>query len=420
MSEDKSQGSSDGNSERKNGASQGIAADAGEARYGVVFTLFVTTLIQSLTAMSSITIPVMAPVAIKELGVSTAAIGLFVGFSYAGAALSALVSGGFILRYGSMRVSQAALLVCATGLVLVTLAPVAFMPVVALILGAGYGPITPASSQVLAKTAPPHLRSRVFSIKQTGVPLGGALAGLLVPPLVLLFGWRGACLAVAAACAVMAFAAQPMRSTFDADRDAQHRVSVDNLRAPFTLIFSDKRLVLLSVIPFFYAGMQMCLMAYLVSYLKGDILLSLVTAGLVLSVANVCGVLGRVLWGVAADKTAQPLKILGGLGVAMAACSLLAAAFSPAWPVAAMFVVAGVFGATAIGWNGVHLAEVARVSPEGKAGVVTGGSAFFTFGGIMAIPPLFGLVQAQAGFGWAYALFALAPLAMGMYLLVRR
>jgi len=34
------------------------------------------------------------------------------------------------------------------------------------------------------------MMSLIFSIKQTGVPVGGALAGVLVPPLVLAFGWR--------------------------------------------------------------------------------------------------------------------------------------------------------------------------------------------------------------------------------------
>jgi MFS family permease len=386
----------------------------------VLLTLFVTTLIQSLTAMSAITIPVLGPVAIKELGVSTVAIGLFVGFSYAGAALSALVSGGFILRYGSMRVSQAALVLCAVGLVLVTVTPVPLLPLVAIILGAGYGPITPASSQVLAKTAPPHLRSRVFSIKQTGVPLGGAMAGLIVPPLVLWLGWRPACWCVAGACVLMALAAQPMRAKFDDDRNPSHAVSVDNVRAPFQLIFSDRRLILLSFVPFFYAGMQMCLMTYLVSYLKGEVMLAFVTAGLVLSTANVCGVLGRVVWGIVSDKMGKPIRILGALGVAMAGCSLVTALFTPAWPAAAMFLVAAAFGATAIGWNGVHLAEVARVAPEGKAGVVTGGAAFFTFGGIMLIPPLFGVLQDQAGFGLAYALFALPPLATGLFLLLKK
>ena len=86
----------------------------------------------------------------------------------------------------------------------------------ALLLGLGYGPATPASSMILARAAPPHLLALTFSIKQTGVPLGTAIAGAAVPALVLALGWQGAALAIGAACAVCAAA-------FDADPRALRR-----------------------------------------------------------------------------------------------------------------------------------------------------------------------------------------------------
>ena len=60
----------------------------------------------------------------------------------------------------------------------------------AVAIGVGYGPITPASSHVLAKTTPRERMALMFSIKQTGVPAGTALAGLIVPPLTIAFGWQ--------------------------------------------------------------------------------------------------------------------------------------------------------------------------------------------------------------------------------------
>jgi len=60
--------------------------------------------------------------------------------------------------------------------------------------------------------------SLVFSIKQTGVPAGGMLAGALVPGLLLLAGWQGALLAVAAACLACVGLAQPLRAALDAGR----------------------------------------------------------------------------------------------------------------------------------------------------------------------------------------------------------
>ena len=48
------------------------------------------------------------------------------------------------------------------------------------------------------------------------------------------------------------------------------------------------------------------------------------------------------------------------------------------------------FGATAIGWNGVYLAEVSRLAGEAEASRATGGSLAITFAGVVATPPIFG------------------------------
>ena len=374
--------------------------------------------------MAAITVPVLAPEAARGLGVNPALIGLYVGCIYLGASTGALVSGGFILRYGSMRVSQACLAWSGMGLALLPFLPLWAIPFTAVMIGWGYGPITPASSQVLAKAAPPHLMARVFSIKQTGVPIGAMLAGALVPPLTVGFSWQVACWSIAAACIAVAFLAQPWRKAFDADRDAAHPISFNNVREPFKLIFADPRLKLLAVVPMVYASVQMCVMTYLVTWLREDLSWSLISAGLALSTANLAGVIGRIVWGAVADKLGSakhgPMRVLIGLGFAMALFCVALAFFTQATPTVLILVVAALTGATAIGWNGVHLAEVARVAPPGRAGVVTGGTSFFTFAGVVLAPPLFGAAHGiTQNYGWNFALVALFPLAMGVFLALR-
>ena len=61
----------------------------------------------------------------------------------------------------------------------------------ALAIGIAYGLPNPAASIVLARHAPADRRGLFFSIKQTGVPIGVALAGLLMPPGLVTLGWRG-------------------------------------------------------------------------------------------------------------------------------------------------------------------------------------------------------------------------------------
>ena len=81
-----------------------------------------------------------------------------------------------------------------------------------------------------------------FSIKQSGVPLGAAVAGFLVPPLTLGFGWRPAALTVAVLCVITAFVAQSLRAALDADRNPAQPISLGNLKLPFQLIYANPEL----------------------------------------------------------------------------------------------------------------------------------------------------------------------------------
>src|SRR5207248_8836032 len=135
-----------------------------------------------------------------------------------GAMLASLACGGFIERFGAIRVSQTGVAVCALGTLTVALAPnslIALMIAAALLIGFGYGPITPASSHVLIRTAPPSRLALTFSIKQTGVPAGAALAGALLPALALAVGWRNALVAAAMSGLAVAAIAQPTQAMLD-------------------------------------------------------------------------------------------------------------------------------------------------------------------------------------------------------------
>ncbi len=260
-------------------------------------------------------------------------------------------------------------------------------------IGVGYGPITPASSHVLARTTPPDRMALMFSIKQTGVPAGTALAGLLAPTLTIAFGWPVAVVAIALGCIAIALASQPLRAPLDVDRDSSARLSAHALVGGLALVARSPALRTMALVSFVYAGMQMAVSGFIVSYLHGEVGLGLVAAGGALTAANVAGVVARIAWGSVSDRTGAPRATLAVIGVLMAAASVAAALFSAAWPRPAIYAVAAALGATAIGWNGVYLSEVARLAPEGQAGRATGGCLFFTFVGVVILPFLFGWLQ---------------------------
>ncbi len=142
----------------------------------------------------------------------------------------------------------------------------AIMAVAALIVGCGYGPITPASSHALAKSTPPHLTGLVFSLKQTG----GLLAGLLAPPLVLLAGWRAARAGVSIACLAVAALVQAMPPSIDCDREPDHRIGFAAILAPLKQVQGVPSIRALALASLFYSAMQLCLMGYAVIYRSGS------------------------------------------------------------------------------------------------------------------------------------------------------
>jgi predicted MFS family arabinose efflux permease len=371
--------------------------------------LAITLAIQAMVAMALLTIPAMAPRVAQALGISTTYVGLYVAVAYLGAILASLASGAAVARYGAIRASQGSLVICGIGLALCAVPAPWAIGVGAVLVGLGYGPITPASSHLLARTTPAHRMSLVFSIKQTGVPLGGAMAGAIVPTLQLLVGWQQALLLVGAACVLCALVAQPLRAAFDDDRNPARRLGFGNILEPVRLVFAEPALRMLAGVSVVFSIAQLSLTAYLVAYLTDSLAYGLVAAGGMLSISQVGGVIGRVWWGYVADRWTGARPALAFLGALMAASALVTALLQPGAAPLLVMGVLFVFGASAIGWNGIYLAEVARQAPAGKAGLATGGTLAITFLGNVLGLPLFGsLAGAFGGYRASFVVLAAA------------
>jgi len=379
-------------------------------------------MIQALVAMALITLPVVAPVVSKAIGVSTTYVGFYVAIVYVAAMLSSVMGGSFVKRWGALRLSQISLLLTALGLVLCALPWPATLVIGAFLIGLGYGPVTPASSHLLIKTTPPERMSLVFSIKQTGVPIGGMLAGLLVPTMQILLGWQAAFILVALFCVMCALAVSPLREQLDEDRNPTVRPSlIKSLVEPIKLVWAQTSLRILAAVSFLFAITQLSLTTYLVTFLYEDLGWGLVAAGLALTVAQAAGVGGRVLWGWVADNWLGSGYMLIGVAVLLFGGAALVPWLTAQTEVVWLYLLLMLLGATAIGWNGVYLAEVARQAPSGQAGMATGGTLGFTFLGVLFGPPLFGVAASRLdSYGNAYALLMIPALLIAVLLWISR
>ena len=383
-------------------------------------TLALTLLIQAAASAAAIAPAVAAPALLLRNGAAPIAVGLYVAAVYGAAMFSSQFGAALVKRWGPIRTSQTALLLGAVGLMLVAVPQLGVAFVGALLIGAGYGPITPASSEILARTTPPERYAIVFSIKQTGVPVGGVIAGLLVPSAIGVAGPVFALALVALICVVGTGLGEVVRRQLDAARDAAAPLpNLGRLLAPVRFVTTHRVLLTLAMCSLVFSAVQVCITSYTVTFLSHDLRWTLVAAGAALAVAQVGGVAGRVLWGVLADRLGDARRMLLALACAMAVCGLLAALLDAATPHAWVVVLLAFYGATGIGWNGVYLATIARLVPIERAAAATSGSLFFTYFGVVVGPPAFGAIGSlSGGLGAAFAWLAL-PLAWSLFALWR-
>ncbi|MFM7690112.1 MAG: MFS transporter, partial [Alphaproteobacteria bacterium] len=207
---------------------------------------------------------VIAPAIIEDLHIDPALVGVYVGAAALASLVFQLGCGSFIIRYGALRMSQVALVFLAAGMALAAAGPLVFFLISAIIGGGGAATSTPASSHLLGRYSPPKQAPLVFSIKQTAVPAGLLLAGLLGPLMTLYWGWSGALLVTAGACFLFAAMLEPLRSEFDSDRVPSRSFHFSDFRNTLTSVLRAKDLRELSMACFAFNGLQTAFTSYYV------------------------------------------------------------------------------------------------------------------------------------------------------------
>jgi MFS family permease len=361
-----------------------------------------------------LTVPVLAPAIAAETGLSASLAGIHTALVYAGALFSGPVTQGLLRRHGGIRVCQGALVVVGAGIALAAIGHPAALVLSALLAGLGHGPITPAGSHLLAPRTPARIRSLVFGLKQCGVPAGAMLVAAVAPILAIQHGWRAAVLAMAAFSLLLALALQPLRAALDTDRAGPGGAPLrpwQDAKSSLSILRDDHRIRALTFAASSYGIAQFCFGSFFVVWQVQVMGAGLEQAGLMLALAQGSGVAGRIAWALVADRIgAAPVLLALGLAIG-GACGLLALA-GPGWPSLIIAVVAVAMGASAVGWNGVLLSEVARVAPAGRVGAATAALGFVFAGVMIVAPTLFSaLVLGTGGFALGFALCGLAGLA---------
>ena len=375
-----------------------------------LWPLAATLAVQTLATMALYSLPAVAPAVAHDLRIDGALVGGFVATAYGVGVISALLSPALIRRYGGVRATQVVLL-AALGMQLIasTAQGVAALAVSAVVLGLAYGAAAPASTHLLAPKTPQPVFNMVMSMRQIGVPLGGVLAALILPPLVGSLGWRGALLAETVPVVLLILLMEIPRKAWDAELDRTRYKLTQTLLRPFALL-RDRRMRRLSMGAFIFSGLQLCFVSFMTVQLTTVVHMDLIAAGQILAVYQIAGSVTRPIWGWVADRFLTPSHTLAVHGAGMAAAAALTGQFNPAWPGWAVVAVVLLAGCTAGGYTGVAYAEYAHLGGARRTEASGLGTALMFSGGMLMPTAFSAAITARGEYGWSYAIAAVLAL----------
>ncbi len=409
--------------------------------------LLVTMSTQGVAGWASFFLSPAAREAGRTLGLPFAWIGWQVGTVYGATLVGCLFSGRIVAKRGASESLQLAMLLTIAGAVVAvvfaeTAWGVLWVFVGSSLIGLGYALTNPASSEMLLLFAGKR-GGLLFSLKQSSVPLGLVVAGIVTPFFTETWGWQTCTIPlVLAACGSIGLV-QLGKGRFAKTRAEQERCA-QNLRqkhaeknrtrsvtgfvpkfAPWRGIVDFCRipsLFWLAMASVSLSPLQMIVMGYTSPFAVEALGYNLVAAGLLLSLSQGATFVARPLWGLISDRSSflSARRTIALLATAGGIFSLLLLFL----PRGANFVVAAVLfallAACAVGWNGLYMMSLARLRGKLSTGEATSSALFFTYGACFLGPFLFPFFLRLLGdFAWVFALYGVCGSVCAVFCLRR-
>jgi MFS family permease len=380
--------------------------------------------LQTTTSFLSRLIPIIAPAMSAEFGWGGSSIGYLTAANSLGG-LAILVGGSTLLKQvGGMRTMQLTLLLGAASMALFLHPAISIALLACFLMGLSNGAANPAGSEVLQRFSPPDKRNLIFSIKQAGVPLGGVIAGVAIPAVVFLAGWRTALFTCAFLIVATTLLTWRVGGRLDQTGPSGLRglklpnlQSLRALRRPLLSLTHNRGLLKMAIVGSLFSISQSCWFAFTVIYLIDELDFSLSLAGIVFAVMQLGGVIGRIALGWLSDRIHSATISLSIAAILSAATTMLLGLSTSAWPLWTMILLVFLAGCSAASWNGVQIAEIARRSPPGLISETSAGSSILVNMVNMLVPTAFAAFIAFTGrYDYAFGCVSICTLLVLVFL----
>lgn len=362
---------------------------------------------QAAVSFGLVAVDLLAPALAARTGLNERDFSLGNTFIFLGVILVSPHLSGLMSRFGSARLMAVATAIMSLGMLAVLHGSWWSTMLACAVYGLCYGLYSPASASVVASRAPPGRRALFMSLRQCGVPFAGAIAGRVLPWIVLAWGWRAGALGVSvviAAGAVMTFllpGAFRVAASETAGAPAAARASGDStwraLGERYSLPRGMRAPVAAAIA---LAVSQIALSSFAYFYLLEVTRVTPVQAGAYLSNTLIASVVGRLAVGWLADRIGSAMRALVLIQVVSAAACLALPAIAGGAPDWALLLLAIASGVSTGSWSPIFMTAISNLAPAGRMADFNGRAfSYAALGWCLAAPVIWAGIELAGGYG---------------------
>jgi len=274
---------------------------------------------------------------------------------------------------------------------------------VLLLVGTFYSVSQPGGSKVIMKWFSKENRGLAMGIRQAGIPIGGTLAGVLIPFLTIKYNMAYAVNSIACICIIGGF----LFFIFYKEPYIQEKVKQERIKLSFWMqlkeVMCKKELYAIYITGICMISLQMVLVAHFIEFLVLEQSITPILAGKVFSVMFFSGMVGRVILAATSDlfykgNRRTPLFIT----VCISILFILILVMSIHTITNVLYGVSALLGFFSIGWFSLFIAEVAESASEESVGMTVSFALTLNQIAIIVAPALFGYIVDKKGYTYAW------------------
>ncbi|PFT39095.1 MFS transporter [Bacillus thuringiensis] len=274
---------------------------------------------------------------------------------------------------------------------------------VLLLVGTFYSVSQPGGSKVIMKWFRKENRGLAIGIRQAGIPIGGTLAGVLIPFLTIKYNMAYAVNSIACICIIGGF----LFFIFYKEPYIQEKVKQERIKLSFWMqlkeVMCKKELYAIYITGICMISLQMVLVGHFIKFLVTEQSITPILAGKVFSVMFFSGMVGRVILAATSDlfykgNRRTPLFIT----VCISIFFILILVMSIHTITNVLYGVSALLGFFSIGWFSLFIAEVSESASEESVGMTVSFALTLNQIAIIVAPALFGYIVDKKGYTYAW------------------